>query len=195
LHGVVSSCGLQGPLRSLRRLHFSSGLRTPPRSGGDGAADGLVGYSTTGTGVFGLSNNGPSGTVHRNQIGVRGWASHEAGTSIGVLGDSYAGIGVKGESGTGTGVLATATTGTALRVAGKTRFDKYTAHKTTMTKGTSSKQVSLTGATTSSQVFAALRSYRSGTYIAAVVPHAGYFTIRLNKALSADTDVSYFIVN
>jgi len=30
VHGVVSFCGFQGPLRSLRRLHFSSGLRTPP---------------------------------------------------------------------------------------------------------------------------------------------------------------------
>ena len=29
-HGVASLCHLQGPLRSLRRPHFYSGLRTPP---------------------------------------------------------------------------------------------------------------------------------------------------------------------
>ena len=30
VHGVVSFCELPGPLRSLRRRHFYSGVRTPP---------------------------------------------------------------------------------------------------------------------------------------------------------------------
>lgn len=32
IHGVASFCGFQGPLRSLRRLHFPSVVRTPPRT-------------------------------------------------------------------------------------------------------------------------------------------------------------------
>ena len=162
-------------------------------SGGNGAADGVVGLSSTGVGVFGGSRNGATGTTHRNQIGVRGWASHEAGTSIGVLGDSYAGIGVKGESGSGTGVLATSTTGTALDVVGKAKFSR--SGKVKMAKGATSYTKTVAGVTTSSLIFAVLQSYRSGTYVAAVVPHTGYFNVRLNKALSADTYVSWFVVN
>ena len=49
--------------------------------------------------------------------------------------------------------------------------------------------------TTSSQIFAVLQSYRSGTYVAAAVPQTGYSVVYLNKALTADTYLSWFVVN
>jgi hypothetical protein len=80
-------------------------------------------------------------------------------------------------------------------VAGRTTFDKYTSSRVKMLRGRSSVKVYLAGITSSSQAFAALKTYRAGCYVAAVVPTTGAFTIHLNKALPSDTWVAYFIVN
>jgi hypothetical protein len=124
-----------------------------------------------------------------------------AGSSLsgtGVVGVSESGSGVAGEATKpyGVGVRATGTGGAvALQVAGRTRFDKYTASRVKVLRGRSSVKVYLAGITSSSQAFAALKTYRAGCYVAAVVPTAGAFTIYLNKALPSDTWVAYFIVN
>jgi hypothetical protein len=96
----------------------------------------------------------------------------------------------------GIGVRASGTGGAvALQVAGRTKFDKYTSSRVTMLRGRSSVKVHLAGVTSSSQAFAALKTYRAGYHVAAVVPTAGAFTIYLNKALARDTYVAYFVVN
>jgi len=90
-------------------------------------------------------------------------------------------------------VRAESPAGTALQVMGKVKFDR--AYRVKILKGKSSAKVALAGVSASSQVFATLRSYRAGYYIAAVTPTTGSFTIYLNKALTSDTYVSYFVVN
>jgi hypothetical protein len=165
---------------------------------GHAAGVGLLGESVDGQGVIGRSTHGAGVQgISETDAGLNGfggpyglWAD---GTSVGAHCRSWEGIGVSGEATSGVGVYATATTGAALQVVGKAKFDR--ANRVLMKKNTSSYKKTLAGVTASSQVFAVLRSYRAGTYVAAVVCGAGFFTIRLNKALSADTWVSYFVVN
>ena len=183
--------------------------------GSSGSGHGVWGYSGSGYGVYGSSDSGcgvwgsseaaakPAilGKSNGSSTGVLGYsgaaASEPAPTAkTGVCGyaaqDATA-VGVRGASTAGTGVLATATTGTALKVVGKAKFDR--ANRVLMKKYSSSCKKTLAGVTSSSQVFAVLRTYRSGTYVAAVICGTGYFTIRLNRALTADTYCSYFVVN
>jgi len=145
-------------------------------------AMGVWGMSNIGVGVSGTSASGD---------GVRGTSV----TGTAVHGAATTTSGVLGEATTGNGVYAKATTGTALRVEGKIRCNAASAGRVAILKGKASAKVTLTGVTTTSQVFAALRTYRSGVYIAAVVPTSGYFTVYLNKALGTTTYCSYFIVN
>lgn len=147
-----------------------------------------------GTGVVGYSGSFPvTATFGPPATGVYGFAD-EVVTARGVHGRTTIGQGVRGEATTGTGGYFTcATGGTALQVVGRARFDR--ASRVKILKGRSSYRKYLAGVSTSSQVFAVLSAYRSGTYVAAVVCASGYFTIYLNKALAYDTWVSYFVVN
>jgi hypothetical protein len=185
----------------------------------DAAAPGLVGLSGNPaganpydlqTGVYGFCTTG----AYPN--GVWGESPTDHGTGVygeggyGVLGMGYAGVvgvsgdntGVHGHGGddvwpdqpANTGVFATcAPGGVALEARGKVKFDR--ANKVLIKKGTSKVKRTLAGVTTTSQVFATLRTYRSGVYVAAVVPATGYFTIYLNKTLAYDTYCAYFVVN
>jgi hypothetical protein len=168
-------------------------------AGGDGSADGLGGFSTTGVGVFGGSNNGESGTTHKGRIGVRGWAYHEVSpgvpdsTSIGVLGEAGPGTGVKGWSNSGTGIDATSATGAALSVHGKVKLSR--SGRTSVSAGHSSRTITMAGVTTASYVIATLQTNRAGVHVQAVVPSSGKFTIFLNKAVSGTTYVGYLVVN
>jgi hypothetical protein len=148
---------------------------------------GVLGVSTAGVGAFGIG-----------AIGVIGFGSW------GVLGDvDTASIGVYGNTGAaaapavtgGIGVLARAqaTTQVALKVLGKTQFSR--SGRTYVSAGASSRKVSMTGVTTSSYVIATLQTNRAGVYVQAVVPGTGYFTIYLNKAVSATTYVGYLVIN
>ena len=180
----------------------------PANYPGVGDQAGVFGYGTAPAGNPDALNEGVLGIG--NAVGVWGAAA------IGVVGQGAPGVfgfgdglGPPGQYATGlygysgdnppsppnnVGVFAAAgATGTALQVVGKVRFDR--AGKATIKKGQSKYKKTLAGATTSSQIFAVLRTYRSGTHVAAVVPHTGYFYVYLNKALTADTDVSYFVVN
>ncbi len=146
----------------------------------------------SGPGVYGFTGSNAL-TSAPAKTGVYGRAEQADAGASGVWGSCSAGRGVVGETSSGIGVYATATTGTALQVVGKAKFSR--AGKVRIKKGRSSYRKSLAGITGSSQVFAVLRTYRTGTYVAAVVSGSGYFTIRLNKALTRDTYCSYFVLN
>lgn len=188
-----------------------AGRSDGPRGGVAGASisnyAGVVGYSWSGAPVGGVLPDAPAKT------GVYGAASQDvtargvfgqttigigvlgaATTGFGVWGSSASGCGVYGVSYTGTAVKAESVSGgTALDVVGKAKFSR--AKKVTIGAGRSSLKVTLDGVTTASLVFAVLRSNRSGVYVRAVTPSAGYFTIYLNKAVTAGTYVAYFVVN
>jgi hypothetical protein len=53
----------------------------------------------------------------------------------------------------------------------------------------------MVGVTTSSYILATLQTRRAGVYVHAVVPAAGYFTIYLNKNVSAATYIGYLVIN
>ena len=159
---------------------------------GSGTTTGVCGEATTGTGVQGYSGAYGTEPAAPVKTGVYGSATEDA-TARGVCGQTTVGTGVRGESTTAPASMQPDTTGTALQVVGKARFDR--ARTGTILKGHSSYKKTLAGVTSASQVFAVLRTYRSGTYVAAVVCGSGYFTVYLNKALTADTNVSYFVVN
>jgi len=145
-----------------------------------------------GTAIAGYSGASDDSVTPRPNTAILGIASQNVSTACGVVGVTTAGQGVRGEATSGIGGYFTAT-GTALQVVGKARFDR--ANRVKMLTGKASYKKALTGVISSSQVFAVLRTYRSGTYVAAVVCGTGYFTIYLNRALAYDTYCSYFVVN
>jgi hypothetical protein len=126
---------------------------------------------------------------------------------VSISGSSDYGIGVHAGTGTGYGVYAEAMgNGVPVYAVGGSpdrvglqikqgRFLYQHSSRVLMKKGTSKYTRTLPGVTSSSQVFAVLRSYRSGTYVAAVICRSGSFTIRLNRALARNTYCSYFVVN
>jgi hypothetical protein len=194
------------------------------RSGGTGAAAGVVGSSTTGAGVIGASISGDNGSTGRQKIGVRGIAIHD-GTSIGVSGETLAGVGIFGGSGSSipstatpanTGVYGYANQGTssigvsgyspggtgvaAGSATGTALAVTGKAHfsrsgKGTILSGKSSLTVSVTGTTTSSKVFALLAANTAGRYVQAVVSASGAFTIYLNTTVVANTPVNWFVLD
>lgn len=191
--GVV---GLQGDTTS---SYYQDVLDNPDV---EALASGVYGYSVTGdypNGVFGDSptdygtgvfGEGGYGVLGFGYVGVVGVAGEGEGSGVHGHGGNYDWP----DAPAGTGVFATCVVGgVALDARGKVKFDR--ANKVTIKKGTSKYKKTLAGVTTSSQVFAVLRTYRSGVYVAAVVPSTGYFTIYLNKVLGSDTTCSYFVVN
>lgn len=160
-------------------LSYGSGGSTAIQGMSQGNGHGVSGICHEGTGVRGFSISG---------LGVVGDGGIE-----GVRGVSWDGTGVVGRADAGIGGHFASASGTALQVVGKAKFDR--AGRVLIKKGTSKYRKTLAGVTSSTQVFAVLRTYRSGTYVAAVVCGSGYFTIRLNKALTRDTYCSYFVVN
>jgi hypothetical protein len=181
---------------------------------------GIVGLVGTGTGV--APNTGEVGIygfsdVSDNSTGVWGDTASGVGVfgtgsagvygvgQVGVVGDvGAAGTGVYGFSGTGfppfpppAGVAVQATAGstaqTALSVSGKARFSR--SGRTRILAGRSARRINMAGVTTSSYILATLQTRRAGVYVHAVVPAAGYFTIYLNKTVSAATYIGYLVIN
>jgi hypothetical protein len=163
---------------------------------------GVYGYGSTGdypNGVYGESDAlFGTGVFGEGGYGVLGFGW------VGVVGVAFAGegAGVHGHGGSGswpdspsnTGVFATcASGGVALDVRGKARFSR--SKRVLIAKGKSSLKVSLAEVSASSLVFAVLQGNRAGTYVRAVVPAAGSFTIYLNNAVTASTYVAYFVLN
>lgn len=184
-----------------------------------GHRTGIVGVTGTGTGI--ANNTGEVGIygfsdLSGNSTGVWG----DTGSGYGVLGTGYVGvygngaIGVVGDVNvTGTGVYgfvgsgfppvppvgvavqatAATTAQTALNVSGKAKFSR--SGRTRILAGHSARRINMVGVTTSSYILATLQTRRAGVYVHAVVPAAGYFTIYLNKNVSAATYIGYLVIN
>jgi hypothetical protein len=162
------------------------------------SARGVVGRAETGTGVHGWVSGGPlppTGTPH---TGVHG-ECHIDANSNGVYGASNAGVGVRATSTSGIGLLAAAAntaSAAALKVDGRAVFSR--SGKAKVLSGHASVVVSGIPLTSSSLVLATIQgSGASGVYVRNVAVSVGssLFTIRLSKAVAADTNVAWFIVN
>lgn len=147
--------------------------------GWSGSGTGVVGETTSGTGVVGESH-GTSG------VGVIGFADASSGPTYGVKGS------VNSPSGVG-GYFTAPAAGVALQANGRVKFSR--SGKTLITAGHSKKTISLAGVTSSSLIFAVLRSNRSGRWVRAVVPATGSFTVYLNTSLGSNTYVVWFVLN
>jgi hypothetical protein len=184
-----------------------------------GHRTGIVGVTGTGTGI--ANNTGEVGiygfsNLSGNSTGVWG----DTGSGYGVLGTGYVGvygngaIGVVGDVNlTGTGVYgfigsgfppvppagvavqatAATTAQTALNVSGKAKFSR--SGRARVLAGGSRRRIVMAGVTTSSYIIATLQTRRTGVYVHAVVPAAGYFTIYLNKTVGATTYIGYLVIN
>lgn len=166
-----------------------------------GSTIGVYGQSDSsgGTGVRGYASVGPYGVDGQSGAiggtGVHGYAAQD-GTASGVTGASTVGRGVYGTATTGTGVLASSSSGTALRVEGKASFAR--SGVATVLAGNSRVNVDLGPGSLAGEPlsFAALRVYRSGVYIAAVVrnkPSNGMLSIFLNKTVAKPVRVSWVV--
>jgi hypothetical protein len=152
----------------------------------DGSA-GVWGDTPNGLGVAGTGFVGVYGT---GQWGVLG----DVGTTgTGVYG--FAGAGAAPNPASGVAVQATAgtTAQVALNVSGKAKFSR--SGRARVLAGRSARRINMAGVTTSSYVIATLQTRRTGVYVHAVVPAAGYFTIYLNKTVSAATYIGYLVIN
>jgi hypothetical protein len=160
---------------------------------------GVYGFSSTdGPGVFGdggVLGAGPIAVMGVGAIGTVG-----LGDGLGPPGQF--GAGVYGYSGSSSAPLPPNNVGIyargdgtaiALQVQGKAKFSR--SGRTYVSAGHASRAVTYAGVTTSSLVIATLATYRSGVYIAAVVPASGKFTVYLNKAVTASTYFVYLILN
>jgi hypothetical protein len=161
---------------------------------------GVYGFSDVSgnsTGVWGDSTSG-YGLIGSGLVGVYGTGQ------FGVIGDvSASGTGVYGFAGASAapfppaGVAVQATAGSiaqvALNVSGKARFSR--SGRTRVLAGGSRRKIVMAGVTTSSYIIATLQTRRTGVYVHAVVPAAGYFTIYLNKTVSATTYIGYLVIN
>ena len=184
-----------------------------------GHRTGVIGHVGTGAGM--ASNTGEVGVygfsdLSNSSTGVWG----DSTNGFGVLGTGFAGVyglgraavvgdagptetGVYGFSGTGNppvppaGVAVQATAATpaqiALNVSGKTKFSR--SGRTAIARGQSAKRIVMPGVTSSSYIIATLQTRRLGVYVHAVVPAAGYFTIYLNKSLTAAVAVGFLVIN
>ena len=176
----------------------------------DAAAAGVSGDGAFGPGVKGTSA-GSTGVIGQAMTyGVYGISDitgvHGAGGVRGVHGHSDQGSGVaattvKGwaleaqATGTGTGVHAESAAGIALDVIGKVKFNR--SGRTTILAGKTSLVITVPGGVTATSLcFATLTVYRSGVYVAAVRPNypAGKMTVYLNKAIGANTVVSWMVL-
>jgi hypothetical protein len=161
---------------------------------------GIYGFSDlsgNSTGVWGDTGSG-YGVLGTGYVGVYG------NGAIGVVGDvNVTGTGVYGFVGSsfppvppvGVAVQATAATTaqTALNVSGKAKFSR--SGRARVLAGHSARRINMVGVTTSSYIIATLQTRRSGVYVHAVVPSAGYFTIYLKKTVSAATYIGYLVIN
>lgn len=157
-----------------------------------GSDVGAHGMSPSWMGVMGETSDGWGVVGTSGLVGfVLGQQARTGVLGVGANGSSS--VGVRGDSANGTAGWFVSEAGTALRVEGKARFSR--SRRVTIPAGKSSLKVTLAGVTTASLVFAVLHSNRGGTYVRAVVPTTGAFTIYLNRVVTSSTYVAYFVVN
>ena len=143
-----------------------------------GGGDGVLGYSRYGNGMRGVSYSPTaSGVYGENNEGGYGVAGRSTKGGVAVLADTADG------------------TGTALRTTGKLEFQKRSG-TVRVASGHTSITVTLAGVTTTSMVTATVQQ-TGGFFVQAAVPHAGSFTIYINKApvSPATVKVAYLVLN
>jgi hypothetical protein len=160
----------------------------------DPASRGVLATTLAGTAVHGWVGAGLP-VAPTAKTAIFGQCDTDA-TAHGVTGHSSVGTGVRGRSTTGVGLLGEATYGTALKVAGRAVFSR--SGKAIVLSGTSSVVVSGVTLVTASIVLATIQvAAPAGVYVRYVTlsPANSTFTIKLSKAVAADTKVGWFIVN
>jgi hypothetical protein len=156
---------------------------------GQGGTYGVEGFSSSGTGVFGI-------TTADGQNGVYGHAANTSGSGVygqndgagyGVAGRASGGTGILGDSANGIGVLASSQNATALKVTGKAQFSRSGVATVAGTSAAPKNSVKVSlPITGKSMMTATLQKYVAGVYVVAAVPNVsgGYFTIYLNKPVT-----------
>jgi hypothetical protein len=199
--GIVGS-GADGPgaraaSNTVAAVFAVSGDGTDAAPLADTLSTGIYGYTpghdpnVAAAGVWG--DSGDHGVVGTGGGGVAGYGNY------GVEGHGFGtgGVGVYGvgETAGNIGVYAYAkeADGTALKVVGKATFSR--SGRTYFSAGRSTKEIFVRGVNSSSLVFAVLSTNRSGRWVRAVVPVTGRFVIYLNLAVTAPTNVVWWVLN
>ncbi|HXQ59980.1 MAG TPA: hypothetical protein VN799_07765, partial [Acidimicrobiales bacterium] len=191
---------------------FTQGVGPGVQGESDGPGPGLLGTDNgtgTGYGVLGELTNPLNtraaiyGTTAGTGAGVEGDSrgagpgvfGFSEGTGPGVRGASVGSKpGVEGQgSGTGAGVLALNDgSGPALEVQGPATFSR--SGLATIVAKKTSVSVSFPGVTATSMVLATVQTMAKGVAVAAAVPDADSFTIKLTKAPKKDVVVAWFVL-
>lgn len=152
-------------------------------------ANGVLGVSPSGYGVYGWGDYGVTGDG--GTVGVEGYTD---GAGVGVLG--YAGDG-PGTIPANVGVLAMApASGVALQVSGRTSFSR--SGRAYVSTGKKYVDVTVAGGalTSSSRILATATRYVSGTWVqAAVYVSSSKIRVYLNKAAPATVYFTWFVLN
>jgi hypothetical protein len=216
-NGTGTGVGVLGIVTNLENSQpavygFTQGTGPGVQGESDGPGSGVLGTDNgTGTGyaVFGELTNpqntkaavfgstaGTGAAVEGDSRGAGpGVFGFSEGTGPGVRGSSVgSNPGVEGQSsGTGPGVLALNDgSGSALEVQGPATFSRsglatIAAKKTSVT-------VSFPGVSASSMVLATMQTIAKGIAVAAAVPAADCFTLKLTKAPKRDVVVAWFVM-
>jgi hypothetical protein len=202
VYGYTTVTGGYGVFGRNKAQGYGVGAEGQTAVWASGTNYGVYAQAVNGSGVLAESTNGPGvqGTTYASgQPSVTGRAIVGGNlVAVGSLGNGI-GVGAYGYSPDGTGVWAESKTGVALDVIGKARFSR--SGRATIGAGKRYVDVSLAskgGLGGTPLLFATLRTYRSGVYVAGVRPNypsTGKFRIYLNKALSAATYVSWMVLN
>ena len=173
-------------------------------SGGDGVfgqgGNGVHGVGNGGTGGF-FTSTGSDGVFGQGAAtGVHGFC--QGANGAGVLGVASSGAGVKGSTSFAAtvGVIAENTGGgTGLKVTGRATFNRSGIATIAGTTGSPKNSVVVTvpGAalTGASMVLATIQGNPAGVYVQGVVKGTTSFTIFLNKAVTTNVKVGWFIIN
>jgi hypothetical protein len=160
------------------------------------SSNGVFGQSasSTASGVYGENLSHGYGVAGRSNAGPLVGGAGAAGT----LGDNTAdGIGVWARSTNGIGLFADAvnSAAVALKAQGVAQFSR--SGKLTILAGHASVTKSSIRIDAGTLVLAVLQQDRSGIFVRSAVPNAtgDSFTVHLNKAVTSDTKVGWFIVN
>ncbi len=174
-----------------------NGIGVIGRGGGNLEAVASIGQGVVGLGG-GSNGTGVAGVGAGTGAGVFGTGGSNGGTGVFGTGGGAGAIGVTGtaSTATGIGVLAENTAGgNALQVTGKAQFNR--SGILTVAAGKSSATKTGVPLTAASLVLATLQQDRAGVYVRSAVPNvsASSFTIHLSKAVTANSNVAWFVVN
>lgn len=150
------------------------------------------------TGVLGFSGQTAPASAPA-KTGVYGYAAQDS-TANGVYGRTTGGRGLYGQATSGSGVYGTATTGYALRTIGRLKLEKTSGSVVIASGATVSANITPGVALTSSSLVIATIQTNGGANVAVkrvtvTTGPAGFFTITLTTAPSANVKVAWLLLN